>query len=287
MPNNLRRATIAVTMIATLQALSLLFAETIARKVGDTLVYEVVSQGHISGGHPPSQAYAPQAPQNSSIKIAVTSIDSDGTALVHVSIDHPYPAQQLANKGPAWVVAAGRKGWEDQNRYKEFDARLTRDGALLFMVDLSPQEQAAEDTKGKSLAKVAQAAVAEVNDPKYQAMLAENQASGTFAVPNVIALSCAKRTLLATGDSWHVVSKANNAEYDVKVTGTQAFRGRDAVVLSAKSHSEYPNSTNDTDSIVYYDLQAHVVVGAHLVYTGNMHANGMTSTVTTDLNLKE
>src|ERR1700693_2077336 len=81
MPNNLRRATIAVTMIAPFQALSLFFAETIARKVGDTLVYEVVSQGHISGGHLPSQAYAPQAPQNSSIKIAVSSIDSDGTAL--------------------------------------------------------------------------------------------------------------------------------------------------------------------------------------------------------------
>lgn len=75
------------------------------------------------------------------------------------------------------------------------------DGALLFTVDLSPQEQATEDTKGKSLAKVAEAAVAQVNDPKYQAMLAENEASGTFAVPNVIALSCAKRTSLATGDS--------------------------------------------------------------------------------------
>lgn len=36
-------------------------------------------------------------------------------------------------------LASARKSWEEQNRYKEFDARFTRDGPLLVAVDNSQQ----------------------------------------------------------------------------------------------------------------------------------------------------
>jgi hypothetical protein len=57
--------------------------------------------------------------------------------------------------------------------------------------------------------------VAEVTSPAYPAKLAVNEVAGALTIPNVIALSCAKRTSLAVGDSWRVVSKADNAKYDV------------------------------------------------------------------------
>lgn len=143
---------------------STLMAQTATRKPGDTIIYDVVVQSHLSGGNLPSRAYAQQPPQNSAIKMAITGIDPSGVALVHVVIDSPFPEKDIASKltgGPLAaarnhaILAAGRKGWEDQNRYKEFDARFTRDGALLMAVDNSPQSDDSPKAKGLSEADLA------------------------------------------------------------------------------------------------------------------------------------
>jgi hypothetical protein len=276
-----------------------LMAQTATWKAGDTLIYEMVTHSQISGGHLPSQAYAPQAPQNSSIKMAVTSVEPDGTALIHVVIDRPFPEKDMLSKMPGGplaaprnsvILASARKGWDEQNRYKEFDGRFTRDGALLVAVDNSPQSDNIPKPTALTqaeLAHVRDAMVVEVKSPAYQAKLAENEVAGTFTIPNVIALSCAKRTSLSVGDAWRVVSKADNAIYDVNVTGTQTYHGREAVVLSAKSHFDSPNGSSSTDSAVYYDRQAHLVLGMHSVITTNVQVTGVTSTTTSDFNFKQ
>jgi hypothetical protein len=83
-------------------------AQTTTRKAGDTLAYEIVVHSQLSGGHLPSQAYAPQSSQISSIKIAVTSVDPDGTAVVHVVIDRPFPEKDFASRLPGGLLAAPR-----------------------------------------------------------------------------------------------------------------------------------------------------------------------------------
>jgi hypothetical protein len=276
-----------------------LMAQTATRKPGDSLSYEIVVHSQLSGGHLPSQAYAPQPAQNSSIKMSVTSVDPDGNARVHVIIDRPFPEKEMASKmtgGPlatprnSLILASARKSWEEQNRYKEFDARFTRDGALLVAVDNSQQSDTIPKPKALSqaeLAHVRDEMVAEVKSPAYQAKLAENEVAGAFTVPNVIALSCAKHTSFAAGDAWHVVSKADNATYDVNVTGKETYRGRDAIVLSAKSRFDSPNGSNSTDANVYYDPQAHLILGMHSVVTSNVQATGMTSTSTSDFTFKQ
>jgi hypothetical protein len=273
-------------------------AQTSAWKAGDTLIYELVTHSQISGGHLPSQAYAPQPPQNSAIKMTMTGLDPSGTALVHVVIDRPFPDKDMAAKMPGGPLAAGRnsvimasarKEWEQQNQYKEFDARFTRDGALLVAVDNSPQSDDTPKPKTFTQADLAHyrdAMVADVHSPGYQAKLAENEVAGTFTIPNVIALSCAKRTSFAAGDAWRVVSKTDNGTYDVNVTGKEAYRGHDAVVLSAKSRFDSPNGSNITEASVYYDPQAHLVLGMHSVLTSNVQVTGMTSVTTSDFNLK-
>jgi hypothetical protein len=276
-----------------------LMAQTATWKVGDTLVYEIVTHSQISGGHLPSQAYAPQPPQNSSIKMAVTSVAADGTGLVHVVVDRPFPEKDVASKmqgGPlaaprnSVILASARKGWEEQNRYKEFDGRFTRDGALLVAVDNSPQSDNIPKPTALTQAELAHmrdAMVAEAKSPAYQAKLAENEVAGTFTIPNVIALSCAKRTSLSVGDTWRVASKGDNATYDVNITGTQTYLGREVVVLIAKSHFDSPNGSSSTDAVVYYDRQAHVVLGMHSVITSKVQVTGVTSTTTSDFNIKQ
>jgi hypothetical protein len=273
-------------------------AQTSTWKAGDTLTYEVVTHSQISGGHLPSQAYAPQTPQNSAIKMSVTGVDPGGTALVHVVIDRPFPEKDIAAKMPGGllagprnsaIMAASRKEWEQQNHYKEFDARFTREGALLVAVDNSPESDDTPRPAGFTQADLAHyrdAIVADVHSPAYQAKLAENEVAGTFTIPNAIALSCAKRTSFAAGDAWRVVSKTDNATYDVNVTGKEAYRGHDAVVLSAKSRFDSPNGSNITEASVYYDPQAHLVLGMHSVLTSNVQVTGMTSVTTSDFNLK-
>jgi hypothetical protein len=276
-----------------------LMAQTATWKPGDTLTYEIVTHSEISGGHLPSQAYAPQSPQSSAIKIAVTGVDPNGNALVHVVIDRPFPEKEIASKmtgGPlaavrnGVILASARKSWEEQNRYKEFDAKFTRDGALLVAVDNSQQNDTIPKRTSYSqaeLAHVRDEMVAEVKSPAYQATLAENEVAGAFTIPNVIALSCAKRTSFAAGDAWHVVSKADNATYDVNVVGRETYRGHDAIVLSAKSRFDSPNGSNSTDANVYYDPQAHLIVGMHSVITSNVQVTGMTSTTTSDFTFKQ
>jgi hypothetical protein len=72
----------------------------------------------------------------------------------------------------------------------------------------------------------------------------------------------------------------------VNVTGKETYRGRDAIVLSAKSRFDSPNGSNSTDANVYYDPQAQLVLGIHSVITSNIQLTGMTSISTTDFNLK-
>lgn len=276
-----------------------LMAQTAIRKQGDTFVYEVVNHLQISGGHLPPQAYAPQIPQRSLIKMAVTSVDPDGTALVHVVIDTPFPEKEIASKMPGGplgaarnsvILSSTRKSWEESNRYKEFDARFTRDGALLGAVDNSPQSDTIPKPRSLSqaeLAHVRDEMVAEVKSPAYQAKLAENDVAGAFTVPNVIALSCAKHISFAAGDAWHVVSTTDNATYDVNVTGKETYRGRDAIVLSARSRFDSPNGSNSTDANVDYDPQAHLILGMHSVITSNVQVTGLTSITTSDFTLKQ
>jgi hypothetical protein len=277
-----------------------LTAQTTTRKPGDTLAYEIVVHSQLSGGHLPSQAYAPQSPQISSLKIAVTSVDPDGTAVVHVVIDRPFPEKDFASKLPGGpltaarnsvILASARKSWEEQNRYKEFDARFTRDGALLVAVDNSQQSDVISTKAALTqaeLAHVRDEMVAEVKSPAYQAKLAENEVAGTFIVPNVIALSCAKRASFAAGEAWRVVSKADNAIYDVSVvTGQEAYLGHKGILLSAESHFDSSNGSNSTEAKVHYDPQAHLVLAMQSVVTSHIQVTGMTSTTTYDFDLKQ
>lgn len=264
-----------------------LAAQTSTWKAGDTLVYEIVTSTHISGGHLPSQAYAEHAPQQRSYKIAVTGLDADGAAPIHVKIDTPFPEGQF--HVPSAVMAGARKGWDEQNRYKEFDAQLTHDGALVVAVDNAPGDNEAPRPKSTSQADLAHyrdALVDEVNSPAYQSNLAKNDAAGTFQIPNVVALSCAKKGAFAVGDTWHVVSKSDNANYDIAVDGNQLYHGHNAVILKVKSNADNPNGSTDTTATVYYDSQSRLTVGMHIVTTSNIKVTGMTSTSTSDLNLK-
>jgi hypothetical protein len=276
-----------------------LIAQTPTWKPGDTFVYEQVSHVQISGGHLPPQAYAPPPSQNSSIKVTVTSLDSDGTALVHVAIDSPFPEKEIASRMPGGPLAAARnsviltsarKAYEAQNRYMAFDARLTRDGVLLVAVDNTPQSDDSPKAKALTqadLAHMRDQMVTEGHSPEYHAQAAENQADGLFRLPNAVVLSCVKRTSLAPGDAWHVVSKPDGATYDVTVSGKQSYRGHDAIVLNAKYRMENPNGSTDADATIYYDLQAHLIIGAHSVTSNEIQVTGVKSTTTTDLNLKE
>jgi hypothetical protein len=277
-----------------------LTAQTTTRKTGDALVYEIVVHSQLSGGHLPSQAYAPQPAQSSSIKMVVTSVAPDGTALVHVVITRPFPEKEFAAKLPGGLLAArrnsvilasARKSWEEQSRYKEFDATLDRDGALLIAVDNSQQSDNIPKPTALTqaeLAHVRDQIVAQVNSPTYQAKLAENEVAGTFTVPNVIALSCAKRASFAAGEAWRVVSKADNAIYDVSVvTGQETYLGHNAILLSAKSHFDSPNGSNSTEATVHYDPQAHLVLGMQSAVTSHIQVTGMTSTTTYDFDLKQ
>jgi hypothetical protein len=262
-------------------------AQTSTRKPGDTLVYEIVSNTHISDGHLPAQAYASRPAQFRTIKIGITGSDTDGAALVHVKIDIPLPEDQFHL--PAAAMASARKDWEDQNRYKEFDARVNRDGALIVAVDNAPGDNETPKPKSMSQADLAHyrdAIVDEVNNPAYQANLAKNDAAGTFQIPNVVALSCAKRTTFAAGDTWHVVSKSEGAKYDVAVEGNQSYHGHNTVVLNVKSNTDNPNGSTATVATVYFDPQSRLVAGMHLVTTSNIRVTGMTSTATSDFNLK-
>jgi len=282
------------TLIAIVAVLSTcpLIAQMATWKPGDTLIYEHVTQTQISGGHLPPQAYAPQPPATSSLRVTITSLDPDGTALTHVVIDRPFPEKEIASKlggGPLAaarnnvILSSSRKTWEEQNRYKEFDARLTPEGALLAAIDNTPQHT----TEGMSPAQLRDQMVAEVQSPEYQAKLAANEFDGTFRLPNAVALSCGKRKSIAPGDFWRVTSKADGAAYDVTVSGKQSYRGRDVIVLDSKSHAEHPNISADTEATVYYDPQAHLIVGAHSVTNSDVQATGMKSTTTSDLNLKQ
>jgi hypothetical protein len=230
--------------------------------------------------------------------MAVTAVEPDGTALVHGVIDRPFPEKEIASKltgAPlaaarnSVILASARQRWEEQNRYKEFDGRVTRDGALLVAVDNSPQNHNIPKPTAltqEELAHVRDAMVAEMTSPAYQAKLAVNEVAGALTIPNVIALSCAKRTSLAVGDSWRVVSRADNATYDVNVTG-QTYLGHEAVIISAKSHFDSPNGSNRTDAALYYDPQARLVLGMHSVITSNIQVTGVTSVTTSDFNLMQ
>ena len=264
-----------------------LTAQTSAWKPGDTLVYEIDSELHISGGHLSSQAYGSH-PSHRSIRIGITGLEADGTALVHVKIDTPSSAGQVHQLG--YVAAGGRKAIEDQYRYQEFDARLSRDGALLVAVDNAPADNETGKAKSMSqadLARYRDAMVAQVNNPDYQANLAKNDAAGTFEIPNAVALSCAKRTSLAAGDTWHIVSKTVTTEYDVAVVGNQSYGSRNTIALNVKANlAPNPNGSSDITATVYYDPRSRLVVGMHEVIVNDIKVTGMTSTQAIDFNLK-
>jgi hypothetical protein len=295
----MREKHILVALVGVALSIGFLVAQATMWKPGETIIYEIVAHSQISGGHLPSQAYASQPPQNSAIKISINSVDPDGSALVHVVVDRPFPEKEIAAKMPGGplaaarnsvILASARKGWEEQNRYKEFDARLTPDGALLVAVDNSQQGDDIAKPKALTqgeLAHLRDAMVDEAKTPAYQAKLAENEAAGAFTIPNVIALSCAKRASFVAGTAWRVVSKADNANYDVNVTGQQTYGGHEAIVLSAKSHFDSSNGSNGTDADVYYDPQAHLVLGMHSVTTSKIQVTGVTSTTTSDFRLKQ
>jgi hypothetical protein len=261
-----------------------LTAAAAARKPGDTLVYEIVEQSQVGGGHLPAAAYTPRPATSRTVKMIVTSVEPDANAMVHVDFNTPVPASAAALARPS-QLAAFRAEWEAQNRYKQVDARLTRDGVLLVAVDNSQQDD--PNLNGKSLPQVRDAAVAEVHSPAYQAKLAANEAAGLFGLPNAVVLSCAKRASLADGDVWRVLSKSDGAAYDVMVKGRQSYRGHNVVVLNAKLRSDYPSGSTNVDATVYYDLQVGLVVGTHTVTISTIQATGMTSTSTADFNLKE
>lgn len=249
-----------------------------ARKSGDTLVYEFVTGSTVTG----SKHTNPFAqPGQVNFKIAVTSIKADQSAIVHVTVDNPAPSSLTHGR----FGAASVKEFEAQHRYMEFDALLSADGALLVAVDNNLQDS--NPLEGLPQADIPKAVVAQLHSPEYQAKIAANQAAGTFSLPNAVALSCAKRTSLAVGDMWHVVSKSDGGTYDVSVNGKQSYHGHEVVVLGAKYHLESPNGSMSVDSTVYYDLQAHLIVGAHTVTNNDISVTGMKSTATSDLNLKE
>ena len=251
-----------------------LAAQTLAWKPGDTLVYEIDTDSRISGGRLPSKAYGSH-PGHRGITIGITGLESDGTSLVHVKRGAP---------------SGGGQSLEALYRYEEFDARLSRDGALLVAVDNAPADNEAPKPSSMSqadLARYRDTMVAQAHDPGYQANQAKIDVMQTFEIPNVVALSCAKRTSLAAGDTWHVVSKTVTTEYDVAVVANQSYHSRNTVVLNVKAKmAPNPNVSGDTTATVYYDPQSRLVVGMHSVAVNNITVSGVTTTLTTDFNLK-
>jgi hypothetical protein len=273
-----KRPALVVIVTISLGVLLSAVAPAAARKQGDTLVYELVAGTTVTGSNH-TNPFA--APGQINFKIAVTSMKPDQSAIVHVTVDN-LPPPSLAH---GRFGAASLKEFEEQHRYMQFDALLSPDGALLVAVDNNLQDS--NPLEGLSQADMPKAIVGQLHSPEYQAKIAVNQAAGAFGVPNAVALSCAKRTSLSVGDTWHVVSKSDGGTYDVSVTGKQSYHGHDVVVLGAKFHMESPNGSISVDSTVYYDLQAHLIVGVHTVTNNEISVTGMKSTSTSDLNLKE
>jgi hypothetical protein len=249
-----------------------------ARKQGDTLVYELVAGTTVTGSKH-TNPFA--APGQINFKIAITSIKPDQSAIVHVTVDNLAPPSLAHGR----FGAATLKEFEEQHRYMQFDALLSPDGALLVAVDNNLQDS--NPLEGLSQADMPKAIVAQLHGPEYQAKIAVNQAAGAFGVANAVALSCAKRTSLSVGDTWRVVSKSDGGTYDVSVNGKQSYHGHDVVALGATFHMESPNGSISVDSTVYYDLQAHLIVGVHTITKNDITVTGMKTTSTSDLNLKE
>ena len=245
-----------------------------SRKAGDTLVYESVQHTQNSGGSLPAVAYKPIA-LTTTVTIAVTSVDSDGSSRVHV---------KEQKEMPAGFNALGRTAWESTNKGHEFDAKLSADGALLASVDLAVLNA---DVTGKSLADTRDKIVAQAADPAYQSNVATNEVKGFFSTANAIALGAGKRTAFNSGDAWRIVVKSDGATWDLAVTGKQSYHGRDVVVITAKMSNDYPSGSNSVDATGYYDPQARLVVGVHSAILSEIHATSMKSTTTSDLNLKE
>jgi hypothetical protein len=269
----------SLSLLAVVVIIGDLWSVSAARKAGGMLTYEMVSRSDVSGGGR-KNPYAGQ-PGVTNFKITVTSVDAEENAVVHVVVEDAFP-ESLAHSRYA---AASLKEWEAQSRYKQFDATLSREGSLLVAVDNSLPEDSS--TGGQSLPKFRDAVVAEVHSPEYQAKLAQNQVAGAFALPNAVALSCAKRSSLSQGDSWRVASKADGATYDVLLSGKQSYRGHNVLVLSAKYHLDSPNGSSDTEATIYYDLEARLIVGAHSATQNEIRVTSMKTLATTDLNLKE
>ena len=74
--------------------------------------------------------------------------------------------------------------------------------------------------------------------------------------------------------------------WDLAVTGKQSYHGHDVVVITAASSYDYPSGKSRVDATGYYDSQVHLVIGLHSVSQSVRAATSLTSTSTSDLNLK-
>jgi hypothetical protein len=247
------------------------------RKPGDALVYESSEQGKLEGGHLPGPAYAAQPALHRTITMAVTSVAADGTAQVHVTA-HKEAMDSFS--------AVQRQAWE-KLATGQFDAALTPEGALLIAPEASVQPGDQISPTGMSLREYGNRSTTQAMDPAFLGKRAATDVGSEFSIANAIALSCGKRSSLAAGDSWRVASKADDRTYDVTVSGNQSYRGHDVVVLTAKTHKDDQNFSTTIEGAVYYDLAARQIIGAHTVTINHILATGVTTSVTSELNLKE
>ncbi len=248
-------------------------ANASARAPGDTLTYSLITDSKLAGGMLPP-GYKPIPASTTTITVSIKSIDAAGTAVVHVK-EHVEP---LASFTPAQRAAL-----EDGQNGKECDAKMSATGAILVVVNNNPQPSS---LAGMTPQQVQAKAVADVHDPVYQGNIAANNIKGMFAVANAVAIGYAKRKSFAPGDTWHFTN-ADGAVYNLAVSGRQSYQGHDVLAVDAKTKTDNQNGTFTSDSTVYYDPKAEVVVGVHTVAVNNIQVSGMTSTTTTDLNLKE
>ncbi len=248
-------------------------------KPGDTLTYQSIEQSKLEGGNLPAQAYRTQIPGKRTITITATGTDSSGGTEVQVTSHKEAPTGFNAMQMKVWEMNAGGK----------FKAMLSPEGALLIAPEDTLQAGDQLDTRGMSLPQARDMIVAQTKDPGYQGKVAANEIGTMFSVANAVVLSCGKRTSLSPGDTWRVMSKPDGNTYEVAVGEKQAYLGHDVVVLNAKGKSDRGGIgiTVTTEATIYYDPHAHLLVGSHSASIQTFAQRGMTTTLTSELSLKQ
>ena len=248
-----------------------------AAELEDRIVYVQTQSAGATGIHLPGGAKIEPRSLTRTITIAVTAQNPDGSALVHVN-SHKEP--------PDNISSIQRSSWE-KFASGEFQAQLSSEGALLIAQDDMLQPGDLASAQGLSLAEYAKRSQAQASDPGFQGKATASEIAVSFSIPNAVVLSMAKRKSNAAGDSWRVLSNPEGHPYDVTITGTQTVNGHEILLISATGKYEDPVRATVVDAKLSYDPVSHRILSFHSVSTSNMPSNGISTTYTTQLDLRQ